>query len=334
MNIVSLKCPNCMANLEANANLGKITCNFCGADVTITSNFDEGYENEKGRIKAQEDYHRHKVEEQRRNMISNGRVNTIDDADTNRELFELYGKLIEPVRSYEQVCNKISSDEIEIKKFPKKLVPPIEFIIPIIIVMIIVQFLFSCYMEISPLTPTHKRWVKLSVEDKNEYDNNYDLYLFDTSGFYKYMCGANTIEEWKFINLVRAAAKRAIMLLILYYAISVVLEIKAQKDNKKEFEELSIKKQEMEQVLSKVIRYVPIEYRTSDALQFFYSSYQTSRVDNVKEAIHAYDSHQQHKEVMGGLRQIAVATLTVATEVNALRGDVALLNSSLFALNL
>lgn len=334
MNIVSLKCPSCMANLEANANLGKITCNFCGSDVTITSNFDEGYENEKGRIKAQEDYRRYQVEEQRRNLINNGRVNNIDDAETNRELFELYGKLINPVRSYEQVCNKISKDEIEIKKFPKKLIPPIELIIPIIIVMIIISFIFSCYMEISSSTPTHNRWEKLSVEEKKQYDDNYDLYLFDTSGFYRYICGAKTTEEWKFINLVRAATKRAIMLLILYYAISVVLEIKAQKDNKKEFEELSVKKQEMEQALSKVIRYVPIEYRTSDALQFFYSSYQTSRVDNVKEAIHSYDSLQQHKEVMGGLRQIAVATLTAAAEVNALRGDVALLNSSLFALNL
>ena len=35
MKVVKLKCPECNANLEVNSDLENITCNYCGAKVTI-----------------------------------------------------------------------------------------------------------------------------------------------------------------------------------------------------------------------------------------------------------------------------------------------------------
>lgn len=67
MQLISLKCPTCNANIEVNSELTQGTCNYCGATFLIDDEAkrrsqlseEEGFNFEKGRIRAQ------KEEEQR-----------------------------------------------------------------------------------------------------------------------------------------------------------------------------------------------------------------------------------------------------------------------------
>lgn len=67
MQLITLKCPTCNANIEVNSELTQGTCNYCGATFLIDDEVkkrnqlseEEGFNFEKGRIRAQ------KEEEQR-----------------------------------------------------------------------------------------------------------------------------------------------------------------------------------------------------------------------------------------------------------------------------
>ena len=61
MKLIDLNCPNCGANMKANAELKKAICNFCGheiiiddekVNIAITNGEQFGYEQELGRQKA------------------------------------------------------------------------------------------------------------------------------------------------------------------------------------------------------------------------------------------------------------------------------------------
>lgn len=53
MKLVELKCKNCGANLKVEEDVKEVTCNFCHTTFSIETMEKDGYEFEKGRIKAQ-----------------------------------------------------------------------------------------------------------------------------------------------------------------------------------------------------------------------------------------------------------------------------------------
>ncbi len=55
MKLVELKCKNCGANLKVEENAKEVTCNFCNTTFSIETMEKDGYEFEKGRIKAQKE---------------------------------------------------------------------------------------------------------------------------------------------------------------------------------------------------------------------------------------------------------------------------------------
>lgn len=55
MKLVELKCKNCGANLEVEENVKEVTCIFCNTTFSIETTENDGYEFEKGRIKAQKE---------------------------------------------------------------------------------------------------------------------------------------------------------------------------------------------------------------------------------------------------------------------------------------
>ena len=65
MKLIDLKCPACGAEMKVNPDLKRLICVYCGKEMlvddgvtrlVIENGFDYGYEQEMGRLKAQEDY--------------------------------------------------------------------------------------------------------------------------------------------------------------------------------------------------------------------------------------------------------------------------------------
>jgi DNA-directed RNA polymerase subunit RPC12/RpoP len=65
MRLIDLRCPSCGAEMKVNPDLEKIICIYCGKEmlvdpevsqVHIVNGFDYGYEQERGRLRAQEDF--------------------------------------------------------------------------------------------------------------------------------------------------------------------------------------------------------------------------------------------------------------------------------------
>lgn len=53
MNIRSIQCPSCGANLKLeNVNQSIIFCQFCGASIQLETNHNKGYDMELGRLDA------------------------------------------------------------------------------------------------------------------------------------------------------------------------------------------------------------------------------------------------------------------------------------------
>lgn len=55
MEIKELKCKNCGASINAKETDGTVTCKYCNTTYSIESDEQNGYEFEKGRMKAQEE---------------------------------------------------------------------------------------------------------------------------------------------------------------------------------------------------------------------------------------------------------------------------------------
>lgn len=53
MKIKELKCKNCGAKLEIDDNVKKVTCKYCNTEFSVEDAYNDGYNFEKGRMKAQ-----------------------------------------------------------------------------------------------------------------------------------------------------------------------------------------------------------------------------------------------------------------------------------------
>ena len=56
--------------------------------------------------------------------------------------------------------------------------------------------------------------------------------------------------------------------------------------------------------IGNLLQFVPTKYRSSNALSYFVESYQNSRVDNLKEAVNAYDTYYFRKQTVQIQEQI------------------------------
>lgn len=53
MRIIELKCKNCGAKLKIEDNVKKVTCKYCNTEFSVEDAYNDGYNFEKGRMKAQ-----------------------------------------------------------------------------------------------------------------------------------------------------------------------------------------------------------------------------------------------------------------------------------------
>lgn len=91
MKIISVQCPSCGANLNANEEESRITCDFCGGLVVVEDARSEGYNMELGRMKA-------------RANVSEDLANRIDE-------------LTIPLCEYKNVENELNGLNVQKKSF-------------------------------------------------------------------------------------------------------------------------------------------------------------------------------------------------------------------------
>ena len=53
MRLMELKCKNCGAKLKIEDNVKKVTCKYCNTEFSVEDAYNDGYNFEKGRMKAQ-----------------------------------------------------------------------------------------------------------------------------------------------------------------------------------------------------------------------------------------------------------------------------------------
>ena len=75
MKLITLTCPKCGAQMEVNPELEAIICNYCGnkmlidrevVEQKITGGFEFGYQQEQGRLKAQQEEQQKRIREEER----------------------------------------------------------------------------------------------------------------------------------------------------------------------------------------------------------------------------------------------------------------------------
>lgn len=72
MELKELKCKNCGANLEVEANAREVTCKFCHTKFAVESAENVGYEFEKGRMKARREELNNNLKEAQERIKANG----------------------------------------------------------------------------------------------------------------------------------------------------------------------------------------------------------------------------------------------------------------------
>ena len=80
MKLITLTCPKCGAQMEANPELEAIICNYCGnkmlidrevVEQKITGGFEFGYQQEQGRLKAQQEEQQKRIREEEKEARKN-----------------------------------------------------------------------------------------------------------------------------------------------------------------------------------------------------------------------------------------------------------------------
>ena len=80
MKLITLTCPKCGAQMEVNPELEAIICNYCGnkmlidrevVEQKITGGFEFGYQQEQGRLKAQQEEQQKRIREEEKEARKN-----------------------------------------------------------------------------------------------------------------------------------------------------------------------------------------------------------------------------------------------------------------------
>ena len=123
---------------------------------------------------------------------------------------------------------------------------------------------------------------------------------------------------------------------LVHNMINKALSPQKQPEINKEKQEIVAIQQQIQGTVNNIkhaIAFVPPAYRTSDALSFFVRSYHNSRVDNLKEAVNAFEMHMEAehtrsllKEQIKVLQDIQFQNAIMLDELDSLRSDIWLSN--------
>ena len=119
---------------------------------------------------------------------------------------------------------------------------------------------------------------------------------------------------------------------VIHNMINKALSPQKQPEINNEKAEITSLQQQIQTTINNIkhaIVFVPPAYRTSDALSYFVKAYHNSRVDNLKEAVNAYEMHLEAEHTRSLLHQqiealtnIQFQNAIMIDQLDSLRSDV------------
>lgn len=354
MNVVDLKCESCGATLEkVEHKQTEYLCPYCGHKMIVETTYDQEF----AKIQASHDFNLQQEKEEVKNILNYNRVESLSGKDANRTVFDIYGRLVEPTKKYEQDFAALVAAKTRRENLKMNFVPHILIYIVLTVVLIVLFFIGQLFIPKSSMRSFSKEFSQLSDSEKEIYLGDYRVYAcskdyincffspfsMDVYGREDFsdvkapegtpqkldMLYVNQGELW--VNLIRPAIVGAYIYGAIYI-ITVIYSIIASVFNKKKIRFLEERTEKMKQELSKLIVYCPPKYRTAEALAFFYNSFNNSRCDNLKEAINLYMSGSKEiSEITNGLDLLREDVIDSEGEERELKNVLETFNYSLFS---
>lgn len=227
----------------------------------------------------------------------NARIESSADPAVNKMLFQIYEVLIPPVRDIENAVKSIENHKERIKQLENhNFVSKFLDLAIKIVIFIVALFVFH------PLTDTIVYWIS-------------DMF----NGF----LGIVTELVGLLLSLLVFVIIAFIVGELVHNIINKALSPQKQPEINNEKAEITSLQQQIQTTVNNIkhaIAFVPPAYRTSDALSYFVKAYHNSRVDNLKEAVNAYEMHLEAEHTRSLLHQ-QIEVLTNIQFQNAIMID-------------
>lgn len=272
------------------------------------------------------------------------RIEPVDDKHVNDMLFILYEKLIAPIKEIEELQERIWSREDLIKEsstFKIKTLKAKFHIILAIIIAALSLYVDSIRSEKADVIYNNSIELQQMYIDSDEYfiteyfNPLYESTMFVMEKIEPRLSKMGFFTEFFASFLVLGITLFTLGLLFQLPLIAVLTIIKNYKDkaiikrctaeNQVAHEKLSAIFDSIEQYIA----FVPPSYRTSSALTYFVDSYANTRVNNLKEAVNAYDLYIRDakmndniRQISGQLSSIAFNQVTMIDQLNTLHKDI------------
>lgn len=258
------------------------------------------------------------------------RIEAVTDPEVNKELFTLYHNLIAPLTNIEKTAAEISTANRTIAECSGTVTYSLADTFTDALLKIPKTFVIMTVC-LSIFYGTVINWL---IEDSG----------FNIPGILEPVLDPGITE-----SLICFAVLSTILCLFTEFKHTISAVNSENKNRKKAYESavasLSRLEPDLKQQIFRirdVIQFVPEKYRSSDALKYFVDSYCNSRVDNLKEAVNAYDTHlfrslteDAQQQILGQLEQnndllrdIRYQQLVTAQQLESIQGDIWL--SSIF----
>lgn len=198
------------------------------------------------------------------------RMEPTDDKESNKKLFEMYANLVKPLKSIENkmaACEKLRYQGYLVRSKKENYV--------VILVLAVVLFIMSLIV----------------------------LSNLNIDKIYPFMHQYPLLENVLFLSMLISV----IGSFIICIAVSNSEDRKKQKelsDLENKFNDLRNEINSDIKILEPYLQYVPPAYRSSHALGYFVDSYINVRVENLSEAVKAYDNYVHQQNVQQGFKQI------------------------------
>lgn len=265
------------------------------------------------------------------------------DISDEKEILNMYGRLIKPLKEFENTCRQKEQAIRNISEanetINSAISTPIAYsigmtialAIPFDIIFWIITFLIKNsegvrYSHIFFMWED-KTWIMKLIAKITPIPEDANLFVgFIVGGVAVIVC---LLMEIVILPPVYVLLPILFVLSVIY----TVHEVRSAKKNLPIFQKslayLTDRIPLMEEQLSYCISIVPPDYRNSDAVEFFYKSYINHKAATVKEAVLLYDQHCHMRKVEENQQQMLKKQNEILKEINAQNAGLDEVNSRL-----
>lgn len=255
------------------------------------------------------------------------------------DLFALYGRMVQPVREYEETAqrrDKAGQELVEAKNtvssawlmpFLHGISRALLFAIPFVIFFLILCNVKTDAEGIKWLTHYDAWYGKLwLVEQINHIisPENVPLWVGIPLTFLHYLLIENVIAPVIFFLLPITIVISVVTTIISVIAAKRTIAVKRQEMERLQAE-LDMRLNDLDMPLS----FVPPDYRSSMALEYFYRGFANGRVHTLQEATAAYDTYRHQQRMEQGQLELLNAQDAILRQISYQTSEIAKLKSKL-----